>query len=571
MWTWCVAKAAFWMCEAEMNFKDKVVYQIYPKSFCDSNGDGIGDLPGIISKLDYLQTLGVDYLWLNPIYPSPQRDNGYDIADYRSIDPRYGSMADFERLCREARARGMHIMLDMVFNHTSTEHPWFQKALAGDERYRDYYIFRPARADGSAPTNWQSKFGGNAWAYAPQVGQYYLHLFDVTQADLNWENPVVRAEMADIVNFWLDKGVRGFRFDVINLISKRAYEDDFEGDGRRFYTDGPRVDEWLQELNRASFGRYPESFTVGEMSSTRLDACVRYAGADTEELSSVFTFHHLKVDYRDQQKWALQPFDFLELKHIISHWQTGMTAGNAWNALFWNNHDQPRALSRFADDGEHHHASATMLASVLHGLRGTPYVYQGEEIGMTNAGFDDIDDYRDVESLNIYKILLEEGKTPADIHPLLRARSRDNARTPMQWSADAHGGFTTGTPWIAVNANHTRINADAAQRDPHSVYHHYRALIALRKQYRVIQDGDYQALLAEHPQIFAYRRENDDAELLVIANFYGDATLAPLPENIRAHLGDYQLLLGNYRDTAPLAAEMPLHPYEAQIWHRRKV
>ena len=551
-----------------MNFKDKVVYQIYPKSFCDSNGDGIGDLPGIISKLDYLQTLGVDYLWLNPIYPSPQRDNGYDVADYRAIDPVYGTMADFERLCREAKARGIDIMLDMVFNHTSTAHEWFQKALAGDAKSRAYYLFRPGKPDGSAPTNWHSKFGGSAWEYAAEVGQYYLHLFDVTQADLDWTNPDVRHEVADIVRFWQAKGVHGFRFDVINLISKREFADDpNHADGRQFYTDGPHVHAYLRELNRASFGRDPASFTVGEMSSTQLGECVQYAGAESGELSSVFTFHHLKVDYKDQQKWALQPFDFAALKRLISDWQTGMAAGNAWNALFWNNHDQPRALSRFGDDRRYRVESATMLASALHMLRGTPYVYQGEEIGMTNAYFDDIDDYRDVESTNLYAELTAQGRPAAEIHTLLRARSRDNARTPMQWTAGAQAGFTSGTPWLRVNPNHTEINAEAATRDPRSIYAHYRALIQLRKTQRVVQDGDYSPLLADHPQIFAYRRENDAATLLVLANFYGEVAKAPL-----ADTAGYRLLLGNYPDSpATLEEDVLLRPYEALVYLRQKM
>ena len=546
-----------------MNFKDKVVYQIYPKSFADSDGDGRGDLAGIIGKLDYLQRLGVDYLWLNPIYPSPQRDNGYDVAEYCAIDPAYGTMADFERLCREAGRRGMRLMLDLVFNHTSTAHPWFQRALAGEEKYQRYYLFRPGRAGGGPPTNWQSKFGGPAWEFVPALNQYYLHLFDVSQADLDWTNPEVRAELAAVVNFWRAKGVRGFRFDVINLISKGEFSDDpNHGDGRQFYTDGPHVHEYLRELNRASFGRDADSFTVGEMSSTSLAHCVRYAGAHSGELSSVFTFHHLKVDYQDQQKWALQPFDFLALKRLISTWQTGMA--DAWNALFWNNHDQPRALSRFGNDREHHHAAATMLASVLHGLRGTPYIYQGEEIGMTNAYFYDIDDYRDVESLNLYHQRRAEGRPAAEIHELLRARSRDNARTPMQWDDSPNAGFSYGTPWLAVNGNYRRINAAAAVADPGSIYHHYRALIALRKRETVIQDGNYEALLAEHGQIFAYRRRNKKAELLVLANFYGDPARAELADGLEG----YELLLGNYPDAPPLTATLSLRPYEALIYRR---
>lgn len=369
------------------DFKKSVVYQIYPKSFLDTNGDGLGELRGVTQKLDYLKELGVDYIWLTPFFVSPQNDNGYDVADYRTIDPRYGTMEDFEELARQTEQRGIRLMLDMVFNHTSTEHIWFQKALAGDPVYQDYYIFRPARPDGSAPTNWQSKFGGSAWEYAPQVGKYYLHLFDKTQADLNWENPAVRREVQQIVRFWMDKGVKGFRFDVVNLISKGEYADDELGDGRRFYTDGPRIHEFLQELNRESFGQDPEIVTVGEMSSTSMENCFRYAGADCGELSMVFSFHHLKVDFMGNEKWVIVPTDFGRLKELLFFWQEGMAAHNAWNAVFWCNHDQPRVVSRFGDEGEYWKESAKMLAGVIHGLRGTPYVYQGEELGMTNAGF----------------------------------------------------------------------------------------------------------------------------------------------------------------------------------------
>ena len=428
------------------DFKKSVVYQIYPKSFLDTNGDGLGELRGVTSKLDYLKELGVDYIWLTPFFVSPQNDNGYDVADYRTIDPRYGTMEDFEELARQAERQGIRLMLDMVFNHTSTEHVWFQKALAGDPVYQDYYIFLPARPDGSVPTNWQSKFGGSAWEYAPQVGKYYLHLLDKTQADLNWENPAVRREVQQIVRFWMDKGVKGFRFDVVNLISKGEYADDELGDGRRFYTDGPRIHEFLQELNRESFGQDPEIVTVGEMSSTSMENCFRYAGADCGELSMVFSFHHLKVDFMGNEKWVIVPADFGRLKELLFSWQEGMAAHNAWNAVFWCNHDQPRVVSRFGDEGEYWKESAKMLASVIHGLRGTPYVYQGEELGMTNAGFTRLDQYRDVESLNHFQILRDKGLSEESVYNILKIHSRDNSRTPMQWTDGENGGFTTGTP-----------------------------------------------------------------------------------------------------------------------------
>ena len=372
------------------DFRECTVYEIYPKSFLDTNGDGLGELRGVTRKLDYLKELGVDYLWLTPFFVSPQNDNGYDVADYRRIDPRYGTMEDFEELSREAARRGIGLMLDMVFNHTSTDHEWFRKALAGDPKYKAYYIFKKGKPDGAPPTNWESKFGGSAWEYLPQFDEYYLHLFDKTQADLNWDNPEVRQEVADVVRFWMDKGVRGFRFDVINLISKGAFEDDDRGDGRRFYTDGPRIHEYLQELNQRTFGRDPGIITVGEMSSTTMENCFRYAGADGRELSMVFSFHHLKVDFMGNEKWVLVPTDFAKLKEILFSWQSGMAAHDAWNAVFWCNHDQPRVVSRFGDEGTYWKQSAKMLADVIHCLRGTPYIYQGEEIGMTNAGFTDL-------------------------------------------------------------------------------------------------------------------------------------------------------------------------------------
>ncbi len=542
------------------DFKKSVVYQIYPKSFLDTNGDGLGDLRGVISKLDYLQTLGVDYIWLTPFFVSPQNDNGYDVADYRAIDPRYGTMADFESLVEEAGRRNIRVMLDMVFNHTSTYHQWFQKALEGDPVYQDYYIFRPGKADGSAPTNWESKFGGSAWEYVPSLGKYYLHLFDKTQADLNWENPAVRREVADIVRFWMAKGVKGFRFDVVNLISKGEYADDFQGDGRRFYTDGPRIHEFLKELNRESFGQDSEIITVGEMSSTSMENCFQYAGEQSGELSMVFSFHHLKVDFMGNEKWVIVPTDFGKLKDILFSWQEGMAAHSAWNAVFWCNHDQPRVVSRFGDEGEYWQQSAKMLASIVHGMRGTPYVYQGEELGMTNAGFTRLDQYRDVESLNHFRILRDKGLSEESVYNILKIHSRDNSRTPMQWDATPNGGFTTGEPWLSVNPNTARINAAAQTGDPDSIFSYYQALIRLRKEYDVFALGDFAPLTPEHPSVLAYRRRWNGETLLCVNNFFRKECTWTCPESLEG----FRVLLSNYPDSDP-AQVWNLRPYESVL------
>ena len=538
------------------NFHDKVVYQIYPKSFCDTNGDGLGDLPGVTAKLDYLKDLGVDYLWLTPFFPSPQRDNGYDVADYRAIDPRFGTMEDLETLVREADKRGIGLMLDMVFNHTSTAHAWFQKALAGDKKYQDYYIFKDGTPD-KIPTNWVSKFGGPAWEYLPSLGKWYLHLFDVTQADLNWENPAVRAELADILRFWKGKGIKGFRFDVVNLISKpEVYEDDHQGDGRRFYTDGRNVHKYLQELVAA--GGIDGMITVGEMSSTSLENCIGYTNPDRHELSMSFSFHHLKVDYKNGDKWSLMPPDRMALKNLFTQWQEGMEAGNGWNALFWCNHDQPRAVSRFGDEGQYWKESAKMLGTATHMMRGTPYIYQGEEIGMTNAHYQSIDQYKDVESLNYYKILQQQGKSPAEALEILAQRSRDNGRTPMQWDASAHAGFTTGTPWLEEVSNYKTINAAAQVGDPDSIYSYYKQLVALRKREPVISEGKIQFLYKEDADLLAYRRWNDAEEALVVCNLTGHEAPVALPEGWDSAVQ----LLGNY--PAP-AARASLRPYECWV------
>ena len=542
------------------DFRNSVVYQIYPKSFLDTNGDGLGDLKGVTAKLDYLEKLGVDYIWLTPFFVSPQNDNGYDVADYRAIDPRYGTMADFEELVHQAEAHNIRIMLDMVFNHTSTYHQWFQKALAGDPVYQDYYIFRPGKPDGTPPTNWESKFGGNAWEYVPQLGKYYLHLFDKTQADLNWENPAVRKEVQDIVRFWMGKGVKGFRFDVVNLISKGEYADDFQGDGRRFYTDGPRIHEFLHELNRESFGQDPEIITVGEMSSTSMENCFRYAGADCGELSMVFSFHHLKVDFMGNDKWVLVPTDFGKLKDILFSWQEGMAAHNAWNAVFWCNHDQPRVVSRFGDEGESWKESAKMLANIVHAMRGTPYVYQGEELGMTNANFTSLDQYRDVESLNHYQILRDKGMSEESVYNILKVHSRDNSRTPMQWDATAQGGFTTGEPWISVNPNTATINAQAQVEDKDSIFAHYQALIRLRHEYDVFAQGDFTPLTPDHPAVLAYQRKYQGQELICVSNFYRKECVWKAP----VELDGYRVLLSNYSDSEA-KAQWTLRPYESVL------
>ncbi|MDX7781163.1 alpha,alpha-phosphotrehalase [Aeromonas caviae] len=544
-------------------WQSAVIYQIYPKSFQDSGARGTGDLKGIMARLDYLKTLGVDALWLTPVYVSPQVDNGYDIADYLNIDPAYGTMSDFEALLGAAHARGIRIVMDIVVNHTSTEHAWFKSAL-GDKHspYRDYYIWKDP-VDGGVPNNWQSKFGGSAWELDPATGQYYLHLFAREQADLNWENPAVRAEVKKIIHFWAKKGVDGFRLDVINLISKdQAFPDDEVGDGRRFYTDGPRIHEFLQDVSRDVFAPVG-AMTVGEMSSTSLEHCQRYGALDGSELSMVFNFHHLKVDYPNGDKWTKAPFDFLELKRIFNHWQSGMH-GKGWSALFWCNHDQPRIASRFGDEGEHRVVAAKMLASTLHGLQGTPYIYQGEEIGMTNPGYQHIDDYQDVESRNIFAIKQAEGMSEAEILAILGAKSRDNSRTPMQWSAAPNAGFTSGTPWLKPAANYPEINAEAALADQHSVFWHYRDLIALRKAHPIFTQGDYQELLTGHPQIWAYARRAHGQTLLVVSNFYGEPVEFALPAELQS--GEGRLLLGNYPDSPARPQSCKLRPYESLIW-----
>lgn len=540
------------------NFQDKVVYQIYPKSFQDSNNDGFGDINGIIKHLDYLEKLGVDYIWLNPIFVSPQNDNGYDIEDYYAIDPSYGTMADLEKLISEAKKHNIYLMFDMVFNHTSTNHQWFKKALNGEQKYKDYYIFKKGK-NGNPPTNWQSKFGGNAWKYVEKFDEYYLHLFDETQADLNWKNPEVRKEMANIVNFWIEKGIKGFRFDVINLIDKESFEDDYEGVGKKFYTDRPLVHTYLQELAQNSFGKYDDIITVGEMSATSIDNCVGYTNPNNHELSMVFSFHHLKVDYKNKEKWTLMPFDFQELKQLLNDWQLGMQEGHGWNALFWCCHDQPRVLSRFGDDKNYPKESAKMLATTIHLLRGTPYIYQGEEIGMTNAYFDNIEQYQDVESLNAFKILKQNGMSEDEIYQILQSKSRDNARTPMQWNNHRYAGFSNVEPWIAVNENYHDINVENNLKDLDSVFYYYQKLIKLRKQYSVILQGAYEPLLLDHPTIFAYKRIDQNDEIIVYNHFYDDNQ-----STITVDASQYDILLSNVQRNT-LEDTIILKPYESLV------
>ena len=509
-------------------FEQKVVYQIYPKSFYDSNGDGLGDLEGIRQKLDYLQWLGVDYLWLTPFFLSPQNDNGYDVADYCSVDPNYGTMEGLEALIRDADAKGIGLMFDMVFNHTSTDHVWFQRALAGDPEYMDYYIFRDGSPD-CPPTNWVSKFGGSAWEYVPSLKKWYLHLFDVSQADLNWENPAVREALKNVIRFWKGKGVKGFRFDVVNLISKPAvFEDDEIGDGRRFYTDGRHVHEFIHELVRDT--GIAGMITVGEMSSTSLDNCIRYSAPAREELSMVFSFHHLKIDYAGGDKWALAAPDLGRLRELFSTWQEGMEAGQGWNALFWCNHDQPRIVSRLGDEGELWEPSAKALALAIHGLRGTPYVYQGEELGMTNAHFAAIGDYRDVESLNYYQILRDQGLSEEGAMAVVMARSRDNGRTPMQWNREAHAGFTAGTPWIAVPGWKPEANAAEQMGRETSILGFYRRLIRLRKESEVLARGSIRFLCPEETGLLVYERLLGEERLVAAVNL----TAAPRKLSLEA-------------------------------------
>ncbi|AFS43870.1 alpha,alpha-phosphotrehalase [Streptococcus pneumoniae] len=530
--------------------KGKVVYQIYPKSYKDTTENGIGDFRGIIEKIPYLAKLGVDMVWLNPFYPSPQRDNGYDISDYMAVDPLFGDMADFEEMVCVGKEHKIDFMLDMVLNHCSTEHEWFQKALAGDKYYQDFFFIQ------DQPTDWQSKFGGSAWAPFGDTGKYYLHLFDETQADLNWRNPNVRKELFKVVNFWRDKGVKGFRFDVINLIGKDEVSVDCpENEGKPAYTDKPIVHNYLRMMNQATFGSDDSFMTVGEMSSTTMENCVLYSSPDRQELSMTFNFHHLKVDYKDGQKWTLAPFDFEELKSLYHSWGKEMSDKDGWSALFWNNHDQPRALNRFVDIQNFRKEGATMLAASIHLSRGTPYIYMGEEIGMIDPDYDSMADYVDVESLNAYQMLLEEGKSQQEAFQIIQAKSRDNSRIPMQWDASENAGFSTGTPWLKAGKSYKDINVENEIQGP--IFTFYQDLIRLRKEMPIISEGSYKPAFEDSKQVYAFERQFEDQKLLVLNNFYAKEVEIDLP----AVYQNGQILISNYED-AEVSEKILLKPYQ---------
>lgn len=543
------------------NLGQKVIYQIYPKSFYDANGDGIGDLRGIIEKIDYIKKLNVDMIWFNPFYVSPQNDNGYDIANYREIDPLFGTMADFEELQAKLADIGVGVMLDMVLNHCSTEHEWFKKALAGDEKYRKFFYLRPGKPDGSLPNNWQSKFGGPAWSKFGDTDLYYLHLYDPTQADLDWHNPEVRKELEDVVNFWRGKGVRGFRFDVINVTGKSEdlVDSTDPTEEKTLYTDTPVVHDYLKELNRTTFGQDEDSITVGEMSSTTIPNSVRYTNPKEKELSMVFTFHHLKVDYKDGEKWTKTPFDFMKLKSLLSSWQTGMTEGGGWNAVFWNNHDQPWALNRFGDPVHYREKSAEMLAATIHFLRGTPFIYQGEELGMVNPDYQSMDEYVDVECKNAYQELLDKGMSEDEAFAIIKAKSRDNSRVPMHWDDSKYAGFSQVKPWLLpTHQDEINVKKELAEGE---VFAFYQKLIALRKQEAVISAGGFREILPDDQQVFAYVRELDGEKLVVFNNFYGKEAVISVPSDLQ-ECG--QILLDNYqRELSCLPGELSLRPYES--------
>ncbi len=540
------------------NIGNKVVYQVYPKSFKDSNGDGIGDLQGIVEKLPYLAKLGIDYLWINPIFPSPQRDNGYDISNYCAIDPIFGNMRDFEELVAKAADLKIGIMMDMVFNHTSIAHEWFQKALAGDKKYQDYYLLRPKKTDGSAPTNWRSKFGGSAWAAFGKSDLDYLHLYDVSQADLNWRDPAVILELEHVLKFWLAKGVKGFRFDVINVVGKdqQLIDDPNAGDGKEMYTDKAIVHNYLQKINQDVFTEHENILTVGELSSTTIENAIAYTKPDRHELSMAFSFHHLKVDYDNGNKWTKIPYDFRQLRQILQQWGEGLSDGDGWPAWFWNNHDQPRAINRFITDPKYHRLGAQMLAATIHLNRGTPYIYMGEEIGMADPDFHSINDYVDVESHNAYDALLAQGKTAEEAFAIIKSKSRDNARIPMQWNTSNYGGFSTHQPWLA-NGNYNNINVEKDVKNPNGLFHFYQRLIALRKQESVIAKGDYQAVFNDVPEVIAFTRHYQNQTLLVINHFGEAATSLDLADKIL----DGKILLANYPD-AKIAHHLVIRPYE---------
>ncbi len=560
-------------------WKSAVVYQIYPRSFADSNGDGIGDLPGIIGKLDYLEQLGVDVIWLSPIYKSPQDDNGYDISDYQDIDPMFGTLDDVDRLLDEAHGRGIRVVMDLVVNHTSDEHPWFIESRSSkDNPKRDWYWWRPARegmepgTPGAEPTNWSSFFSGSTWEYDETTGEYYLHLFSKRQPDLNWENPEVRHAVYEMMNWWIDRGIDGFRMDVINLISKVLPLKDgivHEGEGRfgdgfPLFTNGPRVHEFMQEMYREVFEGRDKLLNVGEMPGVTIDEAKLFTDPARKELDMVFHFEHMGVD-REWGKFGHTKLHLPDLKAILGRWQEGLEE-SGWNSLYWNNHDQPRVVSRFGNDGEYRVESAKMLAAILHLQRGTPYIYQGEEIGMTNMPFASFDDFQDIEARNYYAAVKETpGFDPDALLANMAKSTRDNARTPMQWDASEHAGFTEGTPWMAINPNYRDINADAAVADEHSVFHFYRKLIDLRHTLPVVVNGDFRMLLPEDERIYAYTRSLDGTTMLVLGNFSDDE--APVEIDDVDAWAASELVIGNYPAQEP-ASGITLRPWETRVYLR---
>ena len=539
------------MAEKKKWWKNAVIYQVYPKSFQDSNGDGIGDIKGIISRLDYLRTLGIDAIWLSPVYRSPQDDNGYDISDYQDIDPMFGSLVDMEELIAEAGKRNIKIIMDMVLNHSSDEHRWFVEAKKGkDNPYHDYYVWRDGK-EGVPPNDMTSAFGGSAWEWVPQLGQYYLHQFSVKQPDLNWDNPKLRKELYDMILWWMDKGVGGFRFDVIDLIAKEP--------DRKITSNGTRLHAYIREMTANTLSK-GNLLTVGEAWSATPETAKLYSNPDGSEVSMVFQFEHIMLDQEPgKDKWDMIPLSLPALKRCYEKWQNTLF-DKGWNSLFLDNHDLPRIVSRLGNDGKYRVESAKMLATMLHGMQGTPYIYQGEELGMTNVQFPDISDYEDIETLNVYKERIAAGYPKEAVMKSIYARSCDNARTPMQWNDGRNAGFTDGTPWFALNPNYTVINAENALEDKNSVFYYYQKLISLRKEYQVFLDGSFTLLLPEDEKIFAYVRKNEDSELLVCVNFT-DEELS-LPEACKWH--DGELLVHNY--DGELGSE--LRPYEAFMVYR---
>ena len=530
-----------------------VVYQIYPRSFNDSNGDGIGDINGIREKLDYLKELGIDVIWLSPVYKSPNDDNGYDISDYCDIMDEFGTMDDMEKLLKEANEKGIKILMDLVVNHTSDEHKWFIEAKKSkDNKFRDYYIWRDP-VNGHEPNNLGSCFSGSAWQYDESTDQYYLHLFSKKQPDLNWENENVRNEVYKMMNFWIDKGIGGFRMDVIDLIGKVPDE--------MITGNGPKLHDYLQEMNKAALEGH-DLLTVGETWGATPEIAKLYSNPKRKELSMVFQFEHIGLDQIEgKEKWDVKPLDLLDLKKVLSKWQTELE-GEGWNSLFWNNHDLPRIVSRWGNDREYRVESAKMLATLLHGMKGTPYIYQGEELGMTNVRFEDINEYNDIETLNMYKDRISKGYSHDEIMASIYAKGRDNARTPMQWDSTENAGFTTGNPWLAVNKNYKFINAEDCLQDKDSIFYHYKKLINIRKHNDTIIYGDYKLLLPEDKNVFAYSRKLNGDKIVVVCNFYNKK----INLNFKEDFNNVEILLSNYKDSSILMKDLKLRPYEAIMY-----